>query len=63
MKMIDGTWLAYIKEIDTSAKEMVDRLIEDLVAKRGITEAFEVLQNEKINYIHHVNRINFHKFF
>ena len=31
MKMIDGTWLAYLKEIDTSAKEMVDRLIKDLV--------------------------------
>ena len=38
MKMIDGTWLAYLKEIDISAKEMVDRLIKDLVAKRGITE-------------------------
>ena len=38
MKMIDGTWLAYLKEIDTSAKEMVDRLIKDLVAKQGITE-------------------------
>ena len=38
MQMIDGTWLAYLKEIDTSAKEMVDRLIKDLVAKQGITE-------------------------
>lgn len=42
MKMIDGTWLAYLKEIDTSAKEMVDRLIKDLVAKRGITEELKV---------------------
>ena len=41
MKMIDGTWLDYIKKIDTSAKEMVDRLIKDLVAKRGITEEFK----------------------
>ena len=41
MKMIDGTWLAYIKKIDTSAKEMVDKLIKDLVAKRGITEEFK----------------------
>ena len=32
MKMIDGTWFAYIKEINTSVKEMVDRLIKDLVA-------------------------------
>ena len=38
MKMNDGTWLAYLKEIDTSAKEMVDRLIKDLVAKQRITE-------------------------
>lgn len=40
-KMIDGTWLDYLEEIDTSAKEMVDRLIKDLVAKRGITEEFK----------------------
>ena len=38
MKMLDGTWLAYLEEIDTSAKEMVDRLIKDMVAKQGITE-------------------------
>ena len=38
MKMLNGTWLAYLEEIDTSAKEMVDRLIKKLVAKRGITE-------------------------
>lgn len=38
MKMIDGTWLDYLEEIDTSAKEMVDNLIKELVAKQGITE-------------------------
>ena len=38
MKMLNGTWLAYLEEIDTSAKEMVNRLIEDMVAKQGITE-------------------------
>ena len=38
MKMIDGTWLAYLKEIDTSAKEMVDKLIKDMITKQGITE-------------------------
>lgn len=38
MKMLNGTWLAYLEEIDTSAKEMVDRLIKELVVKRGITE-------------------------
>ncbi|MBP3448165.1 MAG: TnpV protein [Clostridia bacterium] len=38
MKMIDGTWLAYLEEIDTSAREMVDKIIKDLVIKRGVTE-------------------------
>jgi len=41
MKMLNGTWLAYLEEIDTSAKEMVDRLIKDMVAKQGITEDLE----------------------
>ena len=38
MKMLNGTWFSYLEEIDTSAKEMVDRLIKELVVKRGITE-------------------------
>ena len=38
MKMIDGTWLAYLEEIDTSAREMVDKIIKDIVIKRGVTE-------------------------
>ncbi len=38
MKMLNGTWLAYLEEIDTSAREMVDKIIEELIAKRGITE-------------------------
>ena len=38
MKMLDGTWLAYLEEIDTSAREMVDKIIKDLVIKRGVTE-------------------------
>lgn len=37
-KMLDGTWLAYLEEIDTSAKEMLVRLIKELIIKRGITE-------------------------
>ena len=42
MKMIDGTWLAYLEEVDTSAKEMVNKLIKDMVAKQGITEELKV---------------------
>ena len=38
MKMLNGTWLAYLEEIDTSAKEMVDKLIKDMAVKQGITE-------------------------
>lgn len=38
MKMIDGTWLAYLEEIDNSAKEMVDKLVKELAAKQDITE-------------------------
>ena len=42
MKTLNGTWLAYLEEIDTSAKEMVDRLIEDMLVKQGITEELKV---------------------
>ena len=42
MKMLNGTWLAYLEEIDTSAKEMVDKLIKDMAFKQGITEELKV---------------------
>lgn len=38
MKMIEGTWLDYLEEIDNTAKEMVDKLINELATKQGITE-------------------------
>ena len=38
MKMLNGTWLAYLEEIDTTAKEMVNNLIKDMAVKQGITE-------------------------
>lgn len=41
-KMLDGTWLVYLEEIDTTAKEMVDRLIKELVSKQGIDEELKV---------------------
>lgn len=37
-KMLDGTWPTYLEEIDTTAKEMVDRLIKELVVQRDVTE-------------------------
>ena len=42
MKMLNGTWLAYLEEVDTSAKEIVNKLIKDMVAKQGITEELKV---------------------
>ena len=41
MKMLNGTWLSYLEEIDISAKEMVDRLIKDMAIKQGITEGLK----------------------
>ena len=38
MKMLSGTWLAYLEEIDTTAKEMVDKIVKDMAVKHGITE-------------------------
>ena len=38
MKMLNGTWLAYLEEIDTTAKKMIDKLIKDMAVKQGITE-------------------------
>ena len=38
MKMLNGTWLAYLEEIDTTAKEMVDNLVKDMAVKQGVTE-------------------------
>ncbi len=55
MKMIDGTWLDYLEKIDTSAKEMVDRFIRELVAKQGITEVLKA--SEQIAWISAMEQI------
>ena len=55
MKMLNGTWLAYLEEIDTSAKEMVDRLIKDMVAKQGITE--ELKAKDQMAWVGAMNNI------
>lgn len=47
MKMLNGTWLAYLEEIDTSAKEMVDKLIKDMAVKQGITEELKATNQMK----------------
>ena len=40
--MLNGTWLAYLEEIDTSAKKRVDKFIKDMAVKQGITEELKV---------------------
>lgn len=37
-KMLKGTWLEYLQEIDGTAREMVDKIFRDLIDERGITE-------------------------
>ncbi len=54
-KMIDGTWLAYLSEIDASAKEMVNRLIRELVAKQGVSE--ELKANDQIAWFSAMEQI------
>ena len=55
MKMLNGTWLAYLEEIDTSAKEMVDRLIKDMAVKQGITE--ELKAKDQMAWVGTMNNI------
>ena len=55
MKMLNGTWLAYLEEIDISAKEMVDRLIKDMAVEQGITE--ELKAKDQIAWVGAMNNI------
>ena len=55
MKMLNGTWLAYLEEIDTTAKEMIDKLIKDMAFKQGITE--ELKAKDQIAWVGAMNNI------
>ena len=55
MKMLNGTWLAYLEEIDTSAKEMVNKLVKDLAIKQGITE--ELKAKDQMTWVGAMNNI------
>ena len=55
MKMLNGTWLAYLEEIDISAKEMVDRLVKDMAGKQGITE--ELKAKDQMAWVGAMNTI------
>ena len=55
MKMLDGTWLAYLEEIDTTAKKMIDKLIKDMAVKQGITE--ELKAKDQMAWVGAMNNI------
>ena len=55
MKMLNGTWLAYLEEIDTTAKEMVDKLVKDMAMKQGITE--ELKAKDQMAWVGAMNSI------
>ena len=55
IKMLNGTWLAYLEEIDTSAKEMVDKLVKDMAIKQGITE--ELKSTDQMAWVSAMNNI------
>ena len=55
MKMLNGTWLAYLERIDTTAKEMIDKLIKDMVVKQGITE--ELKTRDQMAWVGAMNNI------
>ena len=55
MKMLNGTWLAYLEEIDTIAKKMIDKLIKDMAVKQGILE--ELKAKDQIAWVGAMNNI------
>ena len=55
IKMMDGTWLAYLEEIDTTAKEMVNKLIKDMAVNQGITE--ELKAKDQMAWVGAMNNI------
>ena len=54
-KMLNGTWLTYLEEIDTTAKEMVDKLVKDMAGKQGITE--ELKATDQMAWVGAMNTI------
>ena len=54
-KMLNGTWLAYLEEIETTAKEMVDKLAKDMAVKQGITD--ELKAKDQMAWVGAMNSI------
>ena len=55
MKILNGTWLAYLEEIDTTAKGMVDKHVKYMVIKQGITE--ELKSKDQMAWVGAMNGI------
>ncbi len=55
MKMLNGSWLAYLEEIDTSAKEMIDKLVKDMAIKQGIAK--ELKAKDQMAWVGAMNNI------
>ena len=55
VKMLNGTWLAYLEEIDITAKEMIDKLVKDMAIKQGITE--ELKAKDQMAWVSAMNNI------
>ena len=55
MKMLNGTWLTYLEEIDTTAKEMIDKFIKDMAVKQGISE--ELKAKDQMAWVGAMNNI------
>ena len=57
MKMLDGTWLAYLEEIEVTAKEMIGKLIKDMMDKQGVTEKLKA--ENQLKWVGLMNNIKF----
>ena len=55
IKMINGTWLAYLEEIDTVARETVDRLIKEIAVKQCVTE--ELKSKDQLSWVSAMEQI------
>lgn len=54
-KLMDGTLLEYLEEIDIQAKDMLDRLIKSMAEKAGITE--ELKATDQMKWVGLMNNI------
>ena len=57
IKMINGTWLSYLEEIDTRSREMLDTLIKEMAKKQGITE--ELKAKDQMAWVGAMNNIRY----